>query len=217
MTNYEDKICVSVRRNTFEQTLDALENLSFAEVRLDDLDLSEEQLARIFSIRARLIATARPGHLSEDRRTRILAGAAALGARYVDVELEAAPTLCRTVLSAAAQSGCRIIVSYHDFHATPARAELVEIVERCFALGAHIAKVACHAQNERDAARLLGLLGDKRGVVPLGMGPAGRLTRIIGPLLGAPFTFASQEGYAPTAPGQLTRAQLVKAWQELAP
>ena len=45
------------------------------------------------------------------------------------------------------------------------------------------------------------------------MGPAGRATRLLAPLLGSPFTFCSPDEGAATAPGQLTRAMMLAAWE----
>lgn len=214
---YEDTICVSVLADTLKQTLRSLEELRLAEVRFDKFDAREDQLARIFALPTKIIATARPGYLTERRRAEILTCSAQLRAYLVDIEMGADSALRRSVLEASARSGSRVIVSYHDFQKTPERAKLLEIVDRCFEEGGHVAKIACYAQNNQDAARLLGLLDDRRSVVVVGMGPLGRLTRIVGPLLGAELTFATRQDLEPTAPGQLTSAELIKIWEELAP
>jgi 3-dehydroquinate dehydratase-1 len=40
------------------------------------------------------------------------------------------------------------------------------------------------------------------------MGDAGKITRIIAPLLGAEFTFASMDGFETTAPGQISYSRM---------
>ncbi len=45
-------------------------------------------------------------------------------------------------------------------------------------------------------------------MIVIGMGKEGRVTRFLAPLLGAFCSFASPEGYAVTAPGQVTSTEL---------
>lgn len=95
------------------------------------------------------------------------------------------------------------IGSHHDYEHTPSRAKLEELVDEIFASGYDIAKVACLCQTPREAARLIGLMDDPRPVIAIGMGPAGRLTRVAAALW-APGSFVPAD--EPTAPGQLPEA-----------
>jgi 3-dehydroquinate dehydratase-1 len=201
-------ICVSLLESDIESLLTALQDLSFAEVRLEQLQPTPEDVARIFSQSAQLVATIRPGTLSDEERADILIAAIGAGAAYVDVEIESPDWFKEKVVEASRKAGCQVIVSYHDYDRTPPPAELRAIVDRCFDDGADIAKVACQADSQADSARLLGLLDRDSPVIALGMGPAGRITRVAGPLLGAPFTFASRQAGSETAPGQIDAARL---------
>ena len=107
-------------------------------------------------------------------------------------------------------------MSFHDYAKTPARHELEGIVDACFEAGADIVKIACMAHSETDNARLLGLLDDSRKVVVIGMGRKGRITRIVAPLLGSPFTFASLSKGKETAAGQIDRKALEGLLRNLA-
>lgn len=66
------------------------------------------------------------------------------------------------------------------------------------------------ARSERDSARLLGLLDRNERVVVVAMGTRGRVVRIVAPLFGSPFTFASLHIGKETAEGQIDRATLSK-------
>ena len=81
--------------------------------------------------------------------------------------------------------------------------ELEQILTWCFESKADIAKIACKAHSPEDAARLLALYSFGRPLISIGMGDAGKITRIAAPLLGAPFTYASAEDAKKTAPGQI--------------
>jgi 3-dehydroquinate dehydratase-1 len=208
-------ICVSIMERTKEATLAALCGVEFAEVRLDALPPSAEDAREIFRAHPRLIATMRPGPHPDEQRLTVLAAAIGAGAAYVDIELDSPTILREGVLAEARRHGCEVIVSHHDHERTPGREELVRIVGECFAAGADIAKVACRADSARDAARILGLLDDGRPIVAIGMGRMGRMTRVVAPLLGSPFTYASRGAGAETAEGQLDEGTLRRILREI--
>jgi len=185
----------------------------FAEIRLDALDGDLADIRRLFAGPGTLIATCRPGLLDDDVRGQRLRAAMAAGAAWVDVEREAPDAWREAVVAAARQHGCRVIVSHHDFADTAALPELRRLTDDCFGRGGEVAKIACLVREPRENARLLALLDDPRPVVPVGMGPAGRLTRILAPWLGSPFTFCAPDDGPATAPGQLTRAEMLAAWE----
>lgn len=208
-------ICVSVMDSDKARVIEALKGLELAEVRLEALSPTPQDVREIFSQPVRLIATMRPGRHSEEERLTILTNAIEAGAAYVDIEL-GSPTLLREGLAQAARrTGCEIIVSHHDFDSTPDRDELMEIVDRCFEEGADLAKIACVVKTPADAARLLGVLEDARPIVAIGMGKMGAITRVAAPLLGSPFTYASPEGGPPTAEGQLGAGTLRRIMEEI--
>lgn len=209
-------ICVSIAEPSLGACRAALADVAFAEIRLDAVSgLTPDDVRALFSSKIPCVATCRPGACSEALRLELLLAAVEAGARYVDVELEADDAHRKRVVEAARASGCKVIVSHHDYAETPAREALVKIVDACFAAGADVAKVACQANDEADAARLLGLLDDPRRLVVVGMGEKGAITRVAGPLLGGEFTFAALREGAQTAPGQLTADELERRMQAL--
>jgi 3-dehydroquinate dehydratase-1 len=203
-------ICVSIAEHGLEACLKAVEGLEMVEIRLDRTRLTVQETRRLFSTRVKLIATCRPGSLSEHERKRFLLEAIGAGAAYVDLELEAEESFRNEIVKNARARGCRVIISYHDFEKTPAREVLTAIVDRCFEAGADLAKIACAVRSGREAARLLGLLDSEREIVIAGMGPLGRITRLAAPLLGTPFTYASLGEGQCTAPGQMAFKELQK-------
>ena len=60
----------------------------------------------------------------------------------------------------------------------------------------------------KDNARLLGLLDSNKNVVVIGMGELGKITRIIAPILGSKFTFASLSRGKETADGQMENGKM---------
>lgn len=203
-------ICVSIAEQGLEACLKALDGLEMAEIRLDRTSLAVQEIKRLFSTRAKLIATCRPGNLSELERKRFLLEAIRAGATHVDLELEAEEHFRNEIVKKARAEGCRVIISYHNFEMTPAREVLTAIVDRCFEMGADLVKIACAVRSGREGARLLGLLDSERELVIVGMGPLGQITRLAAPLLGSSFTYASLGEGQGTAPGQMAFGELQK-------
>lgn len=207
-------LCVSLANLDFDRCKAALLELKLAEIRLDKLNFSMQQVQEIFSLPVKLVAACRPGGFHETEREALLLAAVTHGAAFVDIEIEAAESFKQAISAAARRQKCRVIISYHDFEKTPPCAELKAIIERCFADGADIAKIACLVRSEADCARILGLYdrepGDKREIIAFGMGEKGKITRIAAPLLGAPFTYSALYPGGETAPGQLDKETLRK-------
>lgn len=209
-------ICVSIAERSAGECLKALAGLTFAEIRMDRIQLlAIKDVHDIFSAGKELIATCRPCAFSEDERKRLLIAAIEAGASYVDIEADSDESFKREVIERAQSRSCRVIVSFHDYEKTPGREELLRIVSLCFESGGDIAKIACKVNSERDSARLLGLLDSGRDIIVIGMGEKGRITRIVAPLLGSPFTYAAPVRGRETAEGQLDRETMERYLQML--
>jgi len=209
-------ICVSIGESSAEECIKALEGLDFAEIRLDKIDgLTEDAVHRIFSQPVKLMATCRPGTLPENVRKALLIRAIESGAAFVDIEAESRDEYKKEIIEKARTHNCTVIISFHNHKRTPTSAELKRTIDRCFESGADIAKIACMVNSKKDCARLLGLLDSERKVIVIGMGKMGRITRIVAPLLGSPFTFVSLRRGKETAEGQMEKNELEKLMREI--
>ena len=120
-------ICVSVAEPTVELCLEAMKDLDFAEVRIDAMKVAIEDMKRIFSKPLTLIATfmpAGPGMISDravDANTRkmFLIAAIEAGAKYVDIEVQSDSAYRKEIIEKAKLKDCKVIISFHDFQATP--------------------------------------------------------------------------------------------------
>ena len=78
-------------------------------------------------------------------------------------------------------------------------------------IGADIAKVAFQANDYKDVINLMSVLLENVVGIPIiavSMGEYGKISRILGPLLGSYLTFASPAKGREAAPGQLTVEEL---------
>jgi len=208
-------ICTSIAEPTIEKCLEALKGLNFAEIRLDKMLIETKEVERIFSLPKKLIATCRPNAKADSEQKSLLIAAIEAGASFVDIEIDADDKYRAEIVQKAHASGCQVIISYHNYEKTPDRAELMHSVKSCFDSGADIAKIACQVHSQKDNSRLLGLLEYERRLIVTGMGNKGKICRIIAPLLGSPFTYASQETGKETAPGQLDTRTLEDLLQRI--
>jgi len=184
-------ICISIGNCSKNELIHKLKETEFAEIRLDLLDwITLTDIKEIFSNHKNLIATFRPGKVSEKERLGSLKTAVGAGAALVDIETENSAEFISEITKTAHLHGTKIIISYHNYENTPALKPLQKIVVDALGKGADIVKVACKVNSQRDCARLLSLLDGKRVVVPAGMGKNGLVTRISALFLGAPFTYA---------------------------
>lgn len=200
-------LCISVAEKSFDACIEVLRGAEMAEIRLDLIPLTEQEIRKLFFLPVKTIATCRPDNIETERRISVIKTAIEAGATYVDIEIESQPSEKKHLVEYAKSKGCKVIISYHNFELTPEKKLLDSIVNDCFAQGADIAKIACMTKSPQDAARVLSLYDNNQSIIALGMGEIGKITRIAGPLLGAPFTFVSNLGKK-TAPGQIDSGKM---------
>lgn len=202
-------VCLSIADVSADEAMNILAKVNLAELRMDRIDFDKKNIGRLFSSKAKTIVTCRVNEkINEDERRNIIIEAIENGASMVDIEVENSDDFKNEIIKTAKKNKCTVIVSYHDFDKTPVMRELEQILTWCFESGADIAKIACRANNVEDAARLLALYSFGKPIISIGMGDAGKITRIAAPLLGAPFTYASAEDAKKTAPGQIEADKL---------
>ncbi|GHT69178.1 3-dehydroquinase [Bacteroidia bacterium] len=204
-----EKICVSIANVDFETCLQAVQQYALAELRLDLLPFSAEQIKILFQQKSNIIATCRAGVYNDDERLQRLFWAIDAGATYVDIEIESPENYRERLVERAKAKHCKVIISYHNFENTPPLNKLQLIVNQVVGMGADITKLVTTAHDASDAARILSLYEHHSNpLTAFAMGEAGKVTRIAAPFLGAPFTYAALAQGNGTASGQLTVEQM---------
>jgi len=151
---------------------------------------------------------------SEAKRIEILKSASELGAAMVDIELSS-PGLEKTISPIKKSSAC--LISFHDLLKTPPIEELRDIVTRQIAVGASICKVVTTARSLEDNITVLSVIREFPGkeVIAFAMGAQGVISRILCPLVGGSFTYASTAAGEGSAPGQVPAADLREIYRML--
>lgn len=108
----------------------------------------------------------------------------------------------------------RVICSHHNFAGLTANldAYLNRIYEGMKDLPARVLKIAVQVDDAIDCLSIFKLLkrarAEGRELIPIAMGPAGIMTRVLGPSQGAFLTYAALDDSSATGPGQPTAREL---------
>ena len=140
---------------------------------------------------------------SEAGRIEELLKAAELGADLIDIELKT-ENVAETVKLIKERAKC--LVSSHELNGTPSLDEMKETVHRQIEAGADVCKVVTTALKLEDNLSVLQLIAEfpRTRMVSFAMGPLGVASRILCPLVGGYFTYASIEEGKESASGQMT-------------
>ena len=223
-------ICTSIQNRTLEEIFTILESgeVEMAEIRLDRCDLAQDEVEELFSTSdVPLIATCRVSEIraslddgqTDDRKLdsrasqkaeSMLITAIHAGAAYTDLEIEAPAMMSKRIRRETRECGTVLIRSYHDFSGTDSLEALKALTEKCFALGADIAKIVVTANDDNDSDRVLRLYDhfDPGRLVAFAMGERGRASRIDCLAKGAPHTYAALNDDEAAAPGQMSTASM---------
>lgn len=233
-------ICTTIQNKTIDEIYAILESgdVEMAEIRLDSCPLTMDEIEELFSTSdVPLVATCRinavkerlsqtlAGHQQDDRKLEMKASqevesklitAIHAGAAFVDLEIEAPPMMSKRLRRETRENGTVFVRSYHDYEGTDSIEALKALTEKCFAIGADIAKIVtmaapCTGDNQSpDVDRVLSLYDhfDPAKLIAFAMGDAGKTSRIQCLAKGSPFTYASLNEADAAAPGQMTTREM---------
>ena len=215
----KDRVCGVVAAETSREMISqiraGLRRTRSLELRLDYLRTPAERKAFLSWLqrkrpRAMLIATCRRqegGGLfsgSREKQIEILAEAAHYGCEWCDVEIETAKYFAGGEL-ARALFPARVMVSYHDFRATPR--SLGGIIRNLARRGGRAIKIAAQCHSVSDTVRICESAGTRRNVVAIPMGEFGLAGRVLSLRMGSALAYAAVE--QATAPGQLSLESMI--------
>ena len=214
------RICVSIQPKTAAEARQLIKKaeelqVDFVEVRLDILERGSKLEDLTEHSKTPLIATDRSRKNEVDRQA-LLLNAAKNGFQYVDADLQS-PKLQNFITQVKAL-GAKCIVSSHDQTKTPSIPELNRILEREVSSGADICKIVTTATKMEDNLTLLQFISAapvRKKPVCFAMGEKGKTSRLLSPVFGSFFTFASLERGSETALGQMTVQEMRTAYELL--
>lgn len=127
-------------------------------------------------------------------------------ADLIDIEMRIGAQAVDQLVAQAHQHHIAVILSYHDFQATPDNADMLRRLSWQAAHGADILKIAVMPKTPQDVSRLTDVTWQMRQrsdkpLLTMAMGGLGAVTRVSGEVFGSNLTFGTL-GEA-SAPGQL--------------
>jgi 3-dehydroquinate dehydratase/shikimate dehydrogenase len=214
-------VCVPRASELWPAITRAAEVADIIELRLDcllevELDSAKNILSSLIrKVEALIILTMRSGEqgghvsLNLDQRSQFWSSIGSTAGNCLkDFELDLAQEYERR--SDERVDWNKVICSHHDFVGVPS--DLEKIYEAMAATPARILKIAVQAGDATDCLPVFRLLEraqhESREMIAIAMGPAGIMTRILGPSRGSFLTYGSLDDESTTAPGQLTAKAL---------
>ncbi len=188
-----------------------------AEIRLDLCGLSKAQLKNIFSqTQIPLIATCRKRGSAE------YIEALSAGASYLDINLMTFKKFSQNDKELILRKETKLILSFHDFTATPSLELLSQIYTEAVNEGADIVKIATTANSDEDIEKIFALYKLQRNgklgkIVPLEAFPMGnefKYTRLASYNIGAPFLYCALRKKSVVAPGMFVIDELENLFPE---
>ena len=234
------KICVPIVENTEEAILevaaqckasqadlvewrcDHYENIGDrdrTERLLEELRTVLEDMPLLFTYRTQAEGGAAEEDISEEEYAAINLHAVGTGLiDLVDMEIRAGKALAEKLQRVAGETGCKVLMSSHDFAETPSIEEMKRRYETMEAWGADILKLAVMPHTIEDVMALLTVCKDvsrasTHPVVAMSMGSLGMESRILGEAFGSAMTFGCLD--KTSAPGQMAVDALAQVLQAI--
>lgn len=130
----------------------------------------------------------------------------------VDVELFNDENDVKALIEAAHSKNVYVIISNHDFHATPVKEEIISRLRKAQELGGDLPKIAVMPASTADVLTLLDATTTMneqyadRPIITMSMAGKGVISRLAGELFGSAITFGAAK--KASAPGQVSVKEL---------
>ena len=214
--------CKASQADLVEWRCDHYENIGDrdrTERLLEELRTVLEDMPLLFTYRTQAEGGAAEEDISEEEYAAINLHAVGTGLiDLVDMEIRAGKALAEKLQRVAGETGCKVLMSSHDFAETPSIEEMKRRYETMEAWGADVLKLAVMPHTIEDVMALLTVCKDvsrasTHPVVAMSMGSLGLESRVLGEAFGSAMTFGCL-GKA-SAPGQMSVEALAQVLQTI--
>lgn len=229
------KICVPMVGNTIDQLLEEANGLKLLDPDLvewrvdffDDVEKVDKVMEALMQIRAILMEiplvftfrSTKEGGQKEASTPfyfQLNKSIAETGlVDLIDVELFNEENEIKALVEVAHRRNVYVIISNHDFQATPTKAEIVSRLRKAQELGGDLPKIAVMPTTTADVLTLLDATNIMREqyadgpIITMSMGGKGIISRLAGELFGSSITFGAAK--VASAPGQVGVKELRSA------
>jgi 3-dehydroquinate dehydratase I len=213
------KICATVTVDDFDLISGIDRFVDLYEIRIDLIGDGWQEwvgkLQRPWIATNRLLSEGGKWKGNEADRIAKLMEAVKLGARIVDIEL--GTNDLNDVVPEIKKNKIECLISTHNLQETPSFDDLAAVVKQEMAAGADICKIVTTAKRFEDNMTMLRLFETFKGVkvVAFAMGSLGIVSRVLSPIVGGYFTYASVVENRESASGQLTATYLRSLYEAI--
>ncbi|MHA1131506.1 MAG: type I 3-dehydroquinate dehydratase [Candidatus Helarchaeota archaeon] len=211
-------ICVAISASNTDSAIDKSHNAiskgaTLVEIRLDYFEApnAADVIKLVQKIPSKVILTVRkPGEggkypFVETDRIKLIQKCITANPHAIDLEFSIDDETLTSLITLARQQQVKVILSHHNFESTPPVEAMKTLILNAAAKKAHYIKIIGTATCVEDNLKMLSLpqiaAENKIQIIAFSMGLKGIISRILSPIFGAAFTFASLD--EPTAPGQI--------------
>lgn len=216
MPDYLNNICVPISGKSLNDCVLQLSNAKLAELRLDLVSLTTEEIVMLTGIGHSWIVTLRQPFLLQPDCEKLFSAALNNATLFVDVGFDILSNpIASNCIKKARNSKKKLMLSYHNFESTPSSEELMRICSEMQLAGADAIKIACMANTESDNDLVMKLYDHFENITAFCMGELGRKSRILSLMNGLKLTYASPDNGPATASGQYSFSEMC-AFAEIA-
>ncbi len=202
-------LCTTIKNDDFNILYSSAQKYPFIELRIDDSNLTEEEITRIIAIKGNeKIFTIRNQSKSNESKLYDFIIASDQHCEYFDVEFDFPylDNFCKLAKSI----NSKLILSYHNLNYLPSVAELENLANTAHKLKADYLKIACQCNNTQEYLDLINLYSNPlitklfpKKLIALPIGTKWKLHRLSLLELGCPFVYVCEDDKPPVADGQI--------------
>ncbi len=216
-------ICVSIQSRTSEQTVEDVKRVGrdsdLIEIRMDYREEPLDLAGIVEASKAPLIGTNRRadqgGKAKETEKERVQLLREAVKAGFAYVDLASTTEDLEKVVEDLKKDRAIIIVSYHDFENPLDTTQLESKYSELKSTGCDLVKIIGWTDSIQDNLPYIKFNNKHPGNVSFGMGEKGVTSRIMAPLSGALYTYASLDEGKELAPGQVPLSHLREIYRRM--
>lgn len=216
-------ICVSIQSRTTRQTVEDVKRAGteadLIEIRMDYRDEALDFTGIVEASKVPLIGTNRRvdqgGKAKEPEQERLQLLREAVKAGFTYIDLASTTENLEKVVSDLKKDGATVIASYHDFKNPLDTARLEEKYSQLKMTACDVVKIIGWADSVLDNLPYIKFNNEHPGNVSFGMGEKGITSRILAPLSGALYTYASLDEGKELGPGQVPLSHLREIYRRI--
>lgn len=201
-----NRIVVCVNAPSYAEAVDQVRGADCAELRLDLLDLSRNELGQLYLLCKDWIITPRKAYFKKDPDLLLLKDLLQKKPLYLDIDEDLEDRAKKVLYQLARENEVPVLASFHNYTMMPKLEDLKKVYEGMKEMGAQAFKFAIQAQSTSDILRMQDLWQWDERMLVFSMGPSHTYTRVNALFLGLKMMYVKTTGQG-VAPGQLTRTE----------